>query len=114
MGQYLIPNAKSSAEASLHVPFGADRLWREQEGGVMFTDPNLTDAECAALYANFTPSGMTNDEYRQPLPEYLRTHLPHLKQYYDATAVTNAETVHVVKDLIRAVYYLNSRFEAPE
>lgn len=48
-----------------------------------------------------------------PLPDGVRTHLQHLRDYLakDPAQITNAESVHAIKDLIRAVHFLNSRFE---
>lgn len=47
----------------------------------------------------------------EPLPTEISTHIQHLKDYLaaDPTTITNAQTVHVVRDLIRAVHYLNRR-----
>ena len=51
--------------------------------------------------------------YVAPLPDSVRLHLQHLRDYLakDNAAITTTETVHVVKDLIRAVHHLNRRFE---
>lgn len=119
MGQYLIPKADPSPsdvspciqvtiDAGVHTD---QQVWDwGAEGGILFTDPDRTDEECAALYAGFVfPTGA----YESPLPPAVRTHLQHLRDYRDAdpATITNAQTVHVVKDLIRAVFLLNERYE---
>ena len=63
-----------------------------------------TDAELASLYSGFAPSGWTDDEYAAALPEKLRTHASHLRDYETAirngTPVTAAQTQHVLADVI--------------
>lgn len=114
MGSYLIPNAASSKEAAAYVPFVPNRRWTIVDGGVLFEDPSLTNAQCAAIYAGYAPSGLTDEEFRWPLPSEVLTHLQHLRDYVvaDPASITNAQTVHVVKDLIRAIHFLNRRFES--
>lgn len=114
MGTYLIPNAKSIQEAINYLmrtdptPPG---MWRQVAGGVEYTRDGATDAEVAALYAGFTPTWPTAMD--PPLPTGVGDHLQHLRDYYaaDPATITNAQTVHVVKDLIKAVQYLNNRLE---
>ena len=113
MGSYLIPAARSSREAAEHAfDPTAERTWAVVEGGVLFTDPALTDAECAELYADFVPSG-AGEDYRPPLPAYIRDHIPHLRDYRAAVragqTVTDAQTTHVVADIIDALRYLNAQ-----
>lgn len=113
MGSYLIPNAISTKEAAAYIPFAPNRQWTSVDGGVLFQDPARTDAECAALYSGFVPSGVTDDQFQWPLPSEVRTHLQHLRDYQaaDPSTITNAMTIHVVKDIIAALFYLNKRFE---
>lgn len=116
MGSYLIPNVGEQEVASAIGFLEEQGLLTESqvwdwgaEGGTLFTDPSRTDAECAALYATFTPQA----EYRQPIPQALRDHRQHLLDYYNAdpAVITTAQTVHVVKDIIRVLYYLNQRIQ---
>lgn len=50
----------------------------------------------------------------QYIPDSVRLHLKHLRDYAakDPTAITNAESIHAIKDLIRTIHYLNSQFES--
>lgn len=114
MGEYLIPGAKSLMEAATFANDRPTAVYTLTEGGVLVTDPTISDAEVEALFAGFTPSGADDLQYVVPIPVAVRTHLQHLRDYVakDAATITNAETVHVVKDLIRAVHYLNNRFES--
>lgn len=112
MGEYIISNAKSLSEAAAFL--GEPQLtqtWEVVPEGIRFADENLTDEQCAALYEGFTPVLPDDVAYVAPLPEEISTHIQHLKDYLaaDPTVITNAQTVHVVKDLIRAVRYLNRR-----
>lgn len=69
MGEHLIPGALSVGEVADHL--GAptlSRTWELLPTGVLFRDELLGDAACAALYADFTPSGVTDRTYEQPLP----------------------------------------------
>lgn len=112
MGQYLIPNATSTAEAAAFIASPTHgSQWSMVEGGVLFTDETKTDAQCQALYSGFTPSGVTDGAFQWPMPDSVRLHTQHLRDYLNATSPTNAETVHVVKDMIRALFMLNSRLE---
>lgn len=49
----------------------------------------------------------------EPLPATVADHIQHLRDYLaaDPATITTPQTVHVVKDLIRAVQYLNRRLE---
>lgn len=117
MGQYLIPGDLSRDHVSSAIGHLREQgLWTESQvwdwgvdGGILFTDPSRTDAQCAALYAGFSPV----EDYSPPLPAAVKNHLQHLRDYLNASpaTITNAQTVHVVQDLIRAVHYLNKRFE---
>jgi hypothetical protein len=60
------------------------------------------------------PTGAADEvQAAEPLPERVRTHLQHLRDYAaaDPSAITNSQTVHVVQDLIKAVWLLNKRLE---
>lgn len=120
MGQYLIPNAKSTIEAAAFLGEAAvpDRTWEATATGVLFKDPALTNAQCATLYNGFTPSGQTDETVRWPLPARWQTHIAHLRDYRVAQrngtqaaktqAVRLAEAEHVIADLIEAIAYLRS------
>ena len=51
--------------------------------------------------------------YVDALPAEVSNHLQHLRDYLakDPAQITNPETVHVVKDLIRAVHFMNQRLQ---
>lgn len=80
------------AEDGLHILCSADRTTVD------------------AALSGWTPTAQRGS-YVSPLPDAVRLHTQHLRDYLAAAAPTDAETVHVVKDLIRAVFYLNSRLE---
>ena len=119
MGQYLVPGDNLNlSEVAMHVAkqLGGPQVGQRvhpAEGGVLFVDENRPDEEVAALFTEFTPTLTADERYEAPLPDGVRIHLQHLRDYLakDAATITNAETVHVVKDLIRAVHHLNRRFE---
>jgi len=81
------------------------------------TDRYVPDATDPALYIwteGARPQPTADEPSSQtPISDGVRTHLQHLRDYLvkDPAQITNAESVHVIKDLIRAVHYLNSRFE---
>ena len=114
MGQYLIPDARSVQEAADYLgepPL--TRSWEKVAAGVVVRDEAATDEDLALLYQSYVPTGTADEDYQAPVPEGVRTHLQHLRDYLaaDPTTITNAQTVHVVRDLIRAVHYLNRRLE---
>lgn len=117
MGQYLIPGATSTKEAAVHVGLRQGCEWHPVEGGVLFVDPSLTDEECAALYADFTPSGTDDLTYRAPLPDRIRNHVQHLKAFRDAvrsgdtSSITQDQRDHVLADVIDGLYFVNRRIE---
>lgn len=107
MGQYLIPGIGeadvSQAIDHLHQQgsLTEQQVWDHGvEGGVLFSDPARTDAQCEALYSGFA----TQPAWRPALHDALRTHAGHLRDYEQAirngTAVTNAQTTHVIADII--------------
>ena len=115
MGQYVIPNSNSEDVGHLihHAmdsgQWHAEMVWDGyiNPNGVVFSDPLRTDQQCADLYSTWQKVA----NWQVPLPTYMQEHAPHLKQYLNASAPTNADSVHAIKDLIRAVYYLNSRLD---
>ena len=116
MGEYLIPDAASATEASAHVGFAHGRRWAVVPGGVLFSDPGLSDDECAALYVGFVPAGVSDEEYRQPLPDAVIAAGRVVKQiaYLDNAgldALTVTELRIGLRAACRALLYLNSRFE---
>lgn len=107
MGSYLIPNVSVNEVSQAIEHVRSQGAWLESqvwdhgvEGGTLFTDPTRDDAACAALYSGFA----ADPNWRTPLPEIIRTHAGHLRDYRDAvrngTAVTNAQTLHVIADII--------------
>lgn len=117
MGSYLIPGALSTIEAAAFVGAGQtfvpDRRWEQVEGGVLFTDPALDDAGCAALYQGFVPSAANDEVAKYPMPDNVRLHTQHLRDYLaaDPATITAATTVHAVKDIIRVLFWLNRRVQ---
>lgn len=115
MGQYLIPNATLPREAADWLEASGrvveGQTWDLVDGGVLFTDPSRTDAQCATAYAGFVPGN--GEAYRTPVPQVILDHLPHIRDYLAAspTAVTPAQTAHVVQDIIRVLNFLNQRLE---
>lgn len=104
MGTYLIPNALSVGEAAEYAMPAGGSTMTLVEGGLLVEDPTRTDAEVAALYAGYVPSRLPQEDFRPSLPEAIRTHAGHLRDYEQAirngTAVTNAQTTHVIADII--------------
>lgn len=70
-----------------------------------------SDADSAAIDAALSGWQAPAASENPALPDGVRIHLQHLRDYLAAspTQITNAQTVHVVQDLIRAVHYLNAR-----
>ena|SRR5687768_5384807 len=128
MGEYVIPGVRQAnmpaihyhveqklGEAQLDMRFYYPEVIvgappEEQPTGIRVVWESRTDAEVEALFADFVNP---TDNWDRPLPDPVRLHLQHLRDYLakDAAQITNAESVHVIKDLIRAVHYLNNRFE---
>lgn len=107
MGEYLIPGAGSDAIRQVidHVrqqgALAERQVWDYGvEGGTLFTDPDRDNTACAALYAGFT----VDPSWRPALPDAVRAHAGHLRDFRDAvragTPVTNAQTLHVIADII--------------
>lgn len=80
------------------------------ETTVFVVVPEGTDsAAVAAVVAAHTGSLTPKQQEAVTYAGDARQHLQHLKDYLaaDPATITNAQTVHVVQDLIRAVRYLN-------
>jgi hypothetical protein len=89
MGSYLIPNALSVQEAADHI--GTPNLtssWERAENGVLFKDTSRTDAQCAALYTDYTPSGADDFIYEKPLPQPVVEAMATCKAFYDTNPAT--------------------------
>lgn len=117
MGDYLIPNARSSIEAAMFlVPQPGGWVLTVVPGGVTVHADDATDAEIAARFVGYAPSGITDEQLREALPSYLAPHVQHLRDYRAAVRAgqtpTQAQTAHAVADLIDAVRYLNNRITA--
>jgi hypothetical protein len=74
----------------------------------------VTDTDPTAALATFTPTLVSDPEERLPtLPSYVRNHIHHLRDYRDAVRagqmVTDAQTTHVIADIIDALRFLNRR-----
>lgn len=71
----------------------------------------VTDGDVPAQIAGFVPARAKS--FENPLPTYLRDHLVHIRDYRNAvrngTAVTNAQTTHVIADIIDALRYVNAK-----
>jgi len=101
----------------------SDYLWNQgyrtirveptEAGGLVIDVADIADEQSLTAAMNGFASSVQRGGYISPLPAEIRTHLQHLRDYVtaDPATITNAQTVHVVKDLIRAVHYLNKRFE---
>ena len=104
MGTYLVPGARSVFEVAEYAMPGHQSTLTVVEEGVLIQDPTRTDAELAALYAGFEPSGSTDEQIIAMLPRVLRAHAGHLRDFRDAVRdgvpVTNAQTLHVIADII--------------
>jgi hypothetical protein len=74
----------------------------------------LTDVDPTAALASFVPVAVSDPEERLPsLPEYVRTHIAHLRDYRqavrDGQTPTAAQTAHALADVIDALRLLNGR-----
>lgn len=71
-------------------------------------DRFATPAELGVVFSDWVEPVT---EWRQPLPPAVRTHTQHLRDYMskDPMLITPAETIHVVKDIIRALHFLNDQ-----
>lgn len=71
----------------------------------------VTDVDATAAMASFVPSD--EEPWQDYLPADYRLHLGHLRDYRTAIrngqAVTNAQTTHVIADIIDALKILNAR-----
>lgn len=107
MGTYLIPSARSIQEATEFIGGTTmTRTWTPMAGGgLAFADTSLSDAECAALYAAFVPTGVNDLSYIASIPVRWRAHLIHLRDYRDGIrdgtlTPTQAQRDHVIADII--------------
>jgi hypothetical protein len=114
MGTYVIPGATSAEEAAAYSPWPG-RIWREVPGGIEVSDPNLSDADLAAAYAGFTPSGADPLTYQWPLSPAVRTEAARIKQsaeYTDAqldaafAAGAQRELAYTLRSVCRALVWL--------
>lgn len=93
MGMYLIPNAMSINEAVdfLGEP-GLTQTWRQVPNGVLFEDTSRSDAQCAALYAGYVPSGTSDLDYQPPLPPAVQQAKNTLKAFWDTNPASIDDT----------------------
>lgn len=100
MAEYLIPGAKDMDQAIAWAGSPAGYEWQKVSNGILVRNPAITLAAITALYSGYFETPL----WRMPLPEVLRTHASHLKDFRDAvragTPLTNAQTLHVIADII--------------
>lgn len=106
MGTYLIPNARSTREAAVYVGERLGCTWEHADGGVLFTDPDISDAECAALYAGFVPTAESDETYRPPVPPAVRA------AWLDLRSRATAGDP-VAQDMVTLLRFINSRLDTP-
>ena len=109
MGSFLILGARSTSEAIDFI--GEPQLtqtWEPQGNDTLFTDTALSDAACAALYAGYTPSGVTNANYVVPLPPTVEAAIDTLRTFYqnDPPALTDAMSATVSRAQTIVLRYL--------
>lgn len=113
MGSYLIPGATTVSEAAAHLKFipPPRRIFTLQPGGVYFSDPMLTDAECEALFANFTPVQPTEEGYVTPVPPAVAVAFDFLANLYAANpaSMTDAQTAAAIRNILIALRWMNRR-----
>lgn len=72
-----------------------------EDGGVVVVSDTLTQEELEAAVPEFVPEG---EMWRGQLPEKMRLHAGHLRDFEQAvrngTPVTNQQTLHVIADII--------------
>lgn len=117
MGGYRIPNALSIREAAAYLGVEQTpdmRRWQLDVGGVIFFDPDLTDAECEALYTGFTPSGVTDDQYTLTRPAAVQDAIDTLAAFYNAdpATITDAQNVALHRAEVIVLRWTNRRLES--
>ena len=110
MGTYLIPNAPSISEAADFIgepPLTA--TWERFGPDVRFTDTARSNAQCAALYAGYVPSGATDETYRPPKPPEVQAAITTLQAIYQTNpaSMTDAQTAAATRAIIVVLRYLN-------
>lgn len=115
MGSYVIPGATRAGEAAAFIGAAPPerRVWLAMLEGVWFYDPLLTDAECAALYAGFTPTGGLEDGYEPPKPPAVQAAIDTLQAFYDAnpSSVTDTQSATLHRAEVTILRYLNRGLE---
>lgn len=114
MGSYLIPNAPSIAEAADFIgepPLTA--TWERFGADVRFTDTARTNAQCAAAYAGYVPSGATDTTYSRPLAPALLAAIDTLRTFWqqDPASLTDSQTATVLRAVLVVLRDLNRRLE---
>lgn len=114
MGQYLIPNAASINEAIDFV--GEPQLtqtWQKVGNDVLFVDSALSDAECAALYVGFTPSGTPDADYVTPPPQAVRDARDTLKSFWNLnpSSLTGTQSATLIRALLTWMRWQNQNLE---
>lgn len=103
---------KSGLEVTDHLQAAGVTVYRTwtADDGMHIVVAEGQDDEALAALNGWEPTA-TSETYVKPLPDGIRTHLQHLRDYLakDPATITNAESIHVIKDLIRAVHFLNDR-----
>ncbi len=120
MGRYLIPAAEQYITQAINWTLhrGAweeDQVWDSTPEGIVFTDPSLTDAECAAVYTGFVPDLL----WVRPLPPVVRDAGRTIRRLAYATDVQLAALATVelrvgLRALARGLIYLNDRLDVDD
>ena len=86
---------------------------RVEGQGMDITSSTLTDQQMnTALDAwTFTSSWDREESWEDPLPREVTDHIQHMRDYLDAdpAVITTAQSVHAIKDIIRAIRCMNRR-----
>jgi hypothetical protein len=114
MGSYLIPAAPSINEAAAYIgepPLTA--TWERVGADVLFTDTARTNAQCAAAYAGYVPSGLTDAEYIPPLSPALAAARDTLRTFWNANpaSVTDAQTATILRAMLVVLRDMNRRLD---
>lgn len=109
MGQYVITNAPSINEVADFIgepPSTA--TWGRSGTDVVFVDTALSDAECAALYVGYIPSGLTDDQYVPPPPAAVQDAITALTALWNLNpeTLTSAQSATFARNVLIVMRYL--------
>lgn len=114
MGQYLIPNAVSINEAVDYIGgTNIHRTWEYVEDGINFVDAQLSDAQCANLYQGYVPSGLTDEQYKPPLPPDVEQAKQTMKAFYNQNpaSITDAQSATLNRAIVTWLRWRNRELE---